>query len=187
MLSKITIEVDFDNQNTPVLQIISRTSDDVRDKLLKNFIEILGGNQWCKIECQGTMPETSVNYDAQKWIISPKSIAGIREYFSFDNKNEKKEYFVSEVREDETENFLGLDIFENGNPVFRWEKPDTMHVDNVYLHTMTHAGERDGAPIYFYSVEINGFVYDAMGKYTIAQIEKRLKIDEKIISDFPKN
>lgn len=50
MLSKITIEVDFSNQNTPVIQILSRNSDDVRDKLIKAFYEVLGhSSSWARI------------------------------------------------------------------------------------------------------------------------------------------
>lgn len=51
MKSRITIEVDFDNSNQPVIQILwHHNSDDVRDKLLSNFIQSLGAqSSWCKI------------------------------------------------------------------------------------------------------------------------------------------
>lgn len=49
MKSRITIEVDFDNANEPVLQIISRDSDDVRDNLIRAFYQKLGSSSWCKI------------------------------------------------------------------------------------------------------------------------------------------
>lgn len=49
MKSRITIEVDFDNGNTPVIQILQASSDDVRDKLIKSFTECLGGSSWCQI------------------------------------------------------------------------------------------------------------------------------------------
>lgn len=49
MKSRITIEVDFDNGNEPVIQIISRNSDDVRDNLIKSFYQKLQGSSWCKI------------------------------------------------------------------------------------------------------------------------------------------
>ncbi len=40
MRSRITIEVDFDNGNDPVIKIeCNKDSSDVRDKLLKQFIE----------------------------------------------------------------------------------------------------------------------------------------------------
>jgi hypothetical protein len=78
MNSKITIEVDFDNNNEPVFQIIYRPSDDVRDKLIKSFLERLGGDsEWCQIYCTGSVEETAVNYASQRWVIRaihPKDI-----------------------------------------------------------------------------------------------------------------
>lgn len=51
MKSRITIEVDFDNDNEPVIQIISPAeSDDVRDKLIQNFLGRLGyTSSWLKL------------------------------------------------------------------------------------------------------------------------------------------
>lgn len=49
MKSRITIEVDFDNGNAPVIQILSRNSDDIRDNLIKSFYQKLGSSSWCKI------------------------------------------------------------------------------------------------------------------------------------------
>lgn len=49
MKSRITIEVDFDNGNEPVIQIVSRHSDDIRDNLIRAFYQKLGGSSWCKI------------------------------------------------------------------------------------------------------------------------------------------
>lgn len=49
MKSRITIEVDFNNGNTPVIQILQTSSDDVRDKLIKSFTECLNGSSWCQI------------------------------------------------------------------------------------------------------------------------------------------
>jgi hypothetical protein len=50
MKSRITIEVDFDNGNQPVIQILHYPdSTDVRDKLLKKFLEDLGIGSLCKI------------------------------------------------------------------------------------------------------------------------------------------
>lgn len=49
MKSRITIEVDFDNLNKPVIQILSRDSDDLRDGLIKAFYQSLQGSSWCKI------------------------------------------------------------------------------------------------------------------------------------------
>lgn len=49
MKSRITIEVDFENGNEPIIQIISKVSDDVRDNLIKAFYQKLGSSSWCKI------------------------------------------------------------------------------------------------------------------------------------------
>jgi len=51
MKSRITIEVDFDNGNMPVIQILQYPdSNDVRDNLLKHFCQQFGGSSWCKIQ-----------------------------------------------------------------------------------------------------------------------------------------
>jgi len=49
MKSRITIEVDFSNGNEPVIQILSRNSDDIRDNLIKAFYQKLGNSSWCRI------------------------------------------------------------------------------------------------------------------------------------------
>ncbi len=59
MKSKITIEVDFDNGNVPVIQILTANeSDDVRDKLLRHFTQQLGGSSWCQIKWDENQPNT---------------------------------------------------------------------------------------------------------------------------------
>lgn len=51
MKSRITIEVDFDNGNLPVIQILQRSSDDVRDALIQQFLQSLQHtSRWCRIE-----------------------------------------------------------------------------------------------------------------------------------------
>lgn len=51
MKSRITVEVDFSNGNLPIIQILSRSSDDVRDNLIKNFLQNLDHtSRWCRIE-----------------------------------------------------------------------------------------------------------------------------------------
>ena len=49
MKSRITIEVDFENENTPIIQIFSQSTYDVRDKLIHAFFEKLGSSSWCQI------------------------------------------------------------------------------------------------------------------------------------------
>lgn len=58
MKSRITIEVDFDNGNMPVIQILQYPdSNDVRDNLLKHFCQQFGGSSWCKIAWNGSSDE----------------------------------------------------------------------------------------------------------------------------------
>lgn len=71
MKSRITIEVDFENGNQPVLQILNYSSLDVRDKLLSVFIEGLGASpRWLKIEYAGQL-DAGINEKANKWLIRP--------------------------------------------------------------------------------------------------------------------
>lgn len=49
MKSRITVEIDFSNGNEPIIQVLSRNSDDVRDQLIKAFYQKLSGSSWCKI------------------------------------------------------------------------------------------------------------------------------------------
>lgn len=58
MKSRITIEVDFDNNNQPIIQILQTSdSDDVRDKLLSNFCQQFGGSSWCTIKWVSQAPD----------------------------------------------------------------------------------------------------------------------------------
>ena len=57
MKSRISIEVDFDNDNQPVIQILQADSDDVRDKLLSHFTQQFNGSSWCRIRWAD--PDTS--------------------------------------------------------------------------------------------------------------------------------
>lgn len=53
MDSKITIEIDFSNGNLPVIQILHKTSDDVRDGIIGNFIQHLDHtsiSRWLRME-----------------------------------------------------------------------------------------------------------------------------------------
>lgn len=53
MDSKISIEVAYDLGNLPVIQVLHKTSDDVRDGLVGNFIQHLDHtsiSRWLKIE-----------------------------------------------------------------------------------------------------------------------------------------
>src|SRR5438034_4776800 len=55
MKSRITIEVDFEHGNTPIIQILKFNNDgevqeDVRDKLISYFLETLGyTSSWAKV------------------------------------------------------------------------------------------------------------------------------------------
>lgn len=74
MKSRITIEIDYSNGNEPVIQILRRKSDDVRDGMIQSFIQALGhASVWCRIECVGThMPNHHFDEIAeQRWYLRP--------------------------------------------------------------------------------------------------------------------
>lgn len=51
MLSRISVEVDFNNNNRPVIQVHERESDDVRDRLISAVFEKLGHHsRWFRVE-----------------------------------------------------------------------------------------------------------------------------------------
>lgn len=55
MKSRITIEVNFEENNLPIIQVLNnRSSDDVRDKLITSFLQSLQHtSRWCKIIYMG--------------------------------------------------------------------------------------------------------------------------------------
>lgn len=60
MKSRITIEVDFDNGNAPIIKIIQQQSSDVRDALLCQFVQSLKHtSRWLRIEYKGNNPVSS--------------------------------------------------------------------------------------------------------------------------------
>lgn len=53
MDSKITIDLDFAYGNVPVIQILHKTSDDIRDKIVGNFVQQLDHtsiSRWLRME-----------------------------------------------------------------------------------------------------------------------------------------
>lgn len=85
MKSRITIEVDFEKNNLPVIQILQINSDDVRDKLLQSFLQSLQyTSRWYKINYIGNMGtwdgvKDSVFNEAHKWQIQPLYVSEIPE------------------------------------------------------------------------------------------------------------
>ena len=72
MKSRITIEIDFDNGNQPIIQILQQDSDDVRDKLISSFLEQFGGSSsWCKIKWMGGSSNTDLTSVFKRIHISP--------------------------------------------------------------------------------------------------------------------
>lgn len=66
MLSRLTIEVDFSNGNIPCIQILQENSDDVRDKLVSQFLQsLMHTSRWCRIEYIGEQRL------AHRWSITP--------------------------------------------------------------------------------------------------------------------
>lgn len=54
MKSRLTIEVDFENANEPVIQILQNESEDVRDSLIKSFLQGREHqSRWLKIQFKG--------------------------------------------------------------------------------------------------------------------------------------
>ena len=51
MKSRITAEIDFDNNNRPVIQVHERDSDDTRDRLISHIFDQLGHHsRWFRVE-----------------------------------------------------------------------------------------------------------------------------------------
>lgn len=74
MKSRISIEVDFETESTPmqpVIQILYQSSDDVRDKLVKSFLERFNDSGLCKVEWRLAPHSTSEN--SQRVILTPIS------------------------------------------------------------------------------------------------------------------
>lgn len=72
MQSRITIEVDFQNGNQPVIQVLSAPSDDVRDNLVSSFLQSLQHtSRWAKFEYQGTYEKAAGDGIKNKWFIRP--------------------------------------------------------------------------------------------------------------------
>lgn len=81
MKSRITIEVDFSNGNEPVIQILSRNSDDVRDNLIKSFYQKLGGSSWCQIRFrQDEINPLYPELDFKRIIITPIPESELKEH-----------------------------------------------------------------------------------------------------------
>jgi hypothetical protein len=76
MKSRITIEVNFEENNLPVIQIMSQQSDDVRDKLIQSFLQSLQHtSRWCKILYMGNRsvynPKVAEIDHTHSWHIVP--------------------------------------------------------------------------------------------------------------------
>lgn len=57
MQSRITIEVDFENGNAPYIRIFRSQTDDVRDKLVQDFLDRLKySSEWLHLEfCENSI------------------------------------------------------------------------------------------------------------------------------------
>lgn len=83
MRSRISIVVDFDNNNTPVIQIVQKSSDDVRDSLVHNFVEGVGHSslsRWLRAEYKGERFTDGIK-DGHVWNLVPieSSLPALRE------------------------------------------------------------------------------------------------------------
>lgn len=71
MKSRITIEIDFENGNQPVIQILQRNSEDVRDKLLSSFLQSLQHtSRWVRINYKGSTQDWGAEADVRTWCLS---------------------------------------------------------------------------------------------------------------------
>lgn len=71
MLSRLTIEVNFDEGNLPIIQVLNQQSDDVRDKLVTNFLQSLGHtSRWCRLLYIGNFSGNE-HAPINKWHIVP--------------------------------------------------------------------------------------------------------------------
>jgi|SRR6186713_584311 len=78
MLSRITIEVDFENGNMPIIQIMQMDSDDVRDKLVAVFLQSFGHTSgWGTIEFKNHVDDKD-GY-RHRWIIRPITLRQLAE------------------------------------------------------------------------------------------------------------
>ena len=76
MKSRISIEVDFERKNLPIIQILKQDSEDVRDKLVSNFLQSLQhASRWCKIDYIGEGNEPT----QARWHISPLTLEDLLE------------------------------------------------------------------------------------------------------------
>lgn len=80
MQSRITIEVDFENGNRPVIQILSAASDDVRDNLISSFLQSLQHtSRWATFEYKGPYEKSSGDGVKHRWFIKPVAPAELTE------------------------------------------------------------------------------------------------------------
>lgn len=76
MKSKVTIDIDWDNQ--PVIRIEYNESDDVRDKMVKRFMESFRGDScWATFTFENTVSNLTANRHA---IIRPIPPAELKDY-----------------------------------------------------------------------------------------------------------
>ena len=73
MYSRITIEIDFDKGNLPVIAISQQSSDDVRDKVLSQFLQSLQHtSRWLRIEYKGEGGASQLTAPYyHKWQLTP--------------------------------------------------------------------------------------------------------------------
>jgi hypothetical protein len=74
MKSRITVEIDFDNNNRPVIQIHERESDDVRDRLISAVFEKLGHHsRWFRVEFKNNTMNDGDTSPGSIWHLTPIS------------------------------------------------------------------------------------------------------------------
>lgn len=83
MKSRISIEVDFDNNNLPVIQILQTPSLDVRDNLVQAFLQSLQHtSRWARFVYKGHQKVDANEPPVHRWNIETIKPNELREEIS---------------------------------------------------------------------------------------------------------
>lgn len=118
MKSRITIEVDFEHGNQPVIQIIGKnsiTEPDVRDSLVQTFLQNFQGNSYAKINFKLTDRDSGeLSFHARAIITPIKSEdLGIEWQKMQEQDQFNKGIVLRPVEEDDMKIFSRNELIEN--------------------------------------------------------------------------
>ena len=104
MKSRITIEVDFENGNKPVIQILKQNSDDVRDNLIQSFLESFVNSGLCKIQWKASNGIDGI----QRIHISPIGIGDMPDLNSTNREQLETFFYSGETRGSSGAKYLSI-------------------------------------------------------------------------------